>query len=487
MCTSLSNGDTTRLRSYKSEQEDSLPCSIWEAGRATSAAPTFFDPITFTNGIVFRDGALEANNPVYELVQEAMTEFPSTEIDAIVSIGTGVPASLNIGNGLISVAKACSMIATSTEKIARQFEADYCAPNRPLQGKYFRFNVTKGVEAVRLEEWQKADVMISNTLSYLSRLSTREYLIACVHRLGGEGKVEESLKVGAQRGRRRTSPAGSMKSARNTVVNGFGDYEDRPPPGKEIDYLRKTEPGVASDDSPDGTVALRNPFYQLDRIGKNPVPYFVPRDELAQIHRHFTGINTVYRTRVVCLLGLGGSGKTQLTLQYAWSRREEFGVVLWVDGSSHSALHDSFRLAASQLGLRPPWNVSTVSSGMALETFTGHDEMKDVVAVKNELRRRNQPWLMIFDQVDDQDLLDQLNEYIPSDSHGHVLLTSRRQEGYRLGQRYIKVDSLPRDSAVDLLLYHAGIQHPSGEQFLVAAEIVNQLDCIALAVDLAGR
>lgn len=463
-----------------------MPCSIWEAGRATSAAPTFFDPITFTNGIIFRDGALEANNPIHEVLQEAMTEFPSEEIDTIVSIGTGVPTSINMGNGLISVAKACSMIATSTERIARQFEADLRASNRHLQGRYFRFNVSKGVEGVRLEEWQKADVMISNTLSYLRRSSTRKELSACVRRLNGQGMGGELSKaaVHTRRGKR---PAGSIKTPRASGVFGFGEDQHRPSSSKEIGALVPRKERATTNDDPDSTVSLRNPFYQLDRIGKNPVPYFVPRRETKQIHDHFANMDNVFRTRVVCLLGLGGSGKTQLTLQYAWSSRDEFGAVLWVDASSQSALLDSFRLAASQLGLRLPWNREPTSDSLALETYTGADTMKDVVAVKQELRRRNQPWLMIFDQADDEDVLFQLEKYIPSDSHGHVLVTSRRQEAYRLGQRYINIDSLPKSSAVDLLLYHTGIQHPSAEQFRVAEEIVNQLDCIALAVDLAGR
>ena len=66
-----------------------MDCTIWEAGRATSAAPTFFDPITFSNGGTFRDGALRDNNPIYELMHEVEAEASGLEIASIISIGTG--------------------------------------------------------------------------------------------------------------------------------------------------------------------------------------------------------------------------------------------------------------------------------------------------------------------------------------------------------------------------------------------------------------
>ena len=59
-------------RSYAipGELEDSAP-KILEAARATSAATSYFEPVT-TRGLKFVDGALGANNPV----NEVWTEFP---------------------------------------------------------------------------------------------------------------------------------------------------------------------------------------------------------------------------------------------------------------------------------------------------------------------------------------------------------------------------------------------------------------------------
>jgi predicted acylesterase/phospholipase RssA len=59
------NREPVYLRSYTNTQTKSLlpDCLVWEAGRATSAAPTYFTPIT-VGGYELVDGGLLANNPL---------------------------------------------------------------------------------------------------------------------------------------------------------------------------------------------------------------------------------------------------------------------------------------------------------------------------------------------------------------------------------------------------------------------------------------
>lgn len=179
----MSNAETQRLRNYPSQFEEHIQCTIWQAARATSAAPTFFDPITFTNGVTFCDGALRDNNPISALIHEVDTEFPSRQISAIVSLGTGVAASISIGKGLASIAKACVKISTDSEKKAEDFLESYCNENGRFRNKYFRFNVSRGLQDVGLEEWQKHDIMWSNTLSYLGKPEQRAKLSSCAQQL----------------------------------------------------------------------------------------------------------------------------------------------------------------------------------------------------------------------------------------------------------------------------------------------------------------
>lgn len=75
--------------------------TAWEAGRATSAAPSFFPPAVLPNFSgsggatsdtpkVFQDGALLANNPAALALAEARALYPGVPIACIASFGTGL-------------------------------------------------------------------------------------------------------------------------------------------------------------------------------------------------------------------------------------------------------------------------------------------------------------------------------------------------------------------------------------------------------------
>lgn len=67
-----------RLRAYKLENppatEHYSDCTIWEAARATAAAPFYF-PTAKIRGKKFRDGGLSYNNPVSEVLREGTDLF----------------------------------------------------------------------------------------------------------------------------------------------------------------------------------------------------------------------------------------------------------------------------------------------------------------------------------------------------------------------------------------------------------------------------
>lgn len=89
-------------------------CKIWEACRATSAAPTFFPPIEI-EGQKFLDGAVLNNNPVQLDYREAQDLWKDEE-PVLVSIGTGDAPVTTFGASLPDVIKSLKRIATETEK-----------------------------------------------------------------------------------------------------------------------------------------------------------------------------------------------------------------------------------------------------------------------------------------------------------------------------------------------------------------------------------
>jgi hypothetical protein len=161
--------DTVSLfRSYSSPRALDLAPQIWEAARATSAATTFFEPIEI--GPMrerFVDGALGFNNPVHVVLDEAIDCWTGARdtVHCIVSIGTGEPHSRPVGQTAPEVLKTLVAIATESDRTAKRFEKDH--PEYVQQGKYYRFNVKRGLEDVKLEEHKKINVIAAATARYM--------------------------------------------------------------------------------------------------------------------------------------------------------------------------------------------------------------------------------------------------------------------------------------------------------------------------------
>jgi predicted acylesterase/phospholipase RssA len=144
------------------------------AARATTAAPTFFQPLHAKSDI-FQDGALFANNPAHIALHEAVKLFSGKEISVLLSVGTGRTPwgseessnspGIQKASLLHSITRDLSTLvysATSTEATA-DILADMLSPS-----KYFRFQPELG-RLIEIDEC-RPDVlqeMISKTEEYL--------------------------------------------------------------------------------------------------------------------------------------------------------------------------------------------------------------------------------------------------------------------------------------------------------------------------------
>ncbi|KAF2815263.1 FabD/lysophospholipase-like protein, partial [Mytilinidion resinicola] len=175
-------GRAVRLRSYSSRLESSKGCTVWEAARATSAAPLYFDPISFgVPPMKYIDGALRYNNPVRVLYDEAKSEWPDRPIACIISIGTGKSPPSSGGPRLDQLLKSMKDIVTDTEQTAVDFSNDIHHEPVETRPHYFRFNVEQGLEAVGLEEWKHFDKLTALTTVYLD--GKRQEIDKCAQEL----------------------------------------------------------------------------------------------------------------------------------------------------------------------------------------------------------------------------------------------------------------------------------------------------------------
>jgi tetratricopeptide (TPR) repeat protein/nucleoside phosphorylase len=209
-------------------------------------------------------------------------------------------------------------------------------------------------------------------------------------------------------------------------------------------------------------------------------PHFTGRDELLdRLHQQLTPTeqNDPARFRRIALTqpqaikGLGGVGKTQIAVEYAYRSREQgrFTHILWVNAASEETIIASF-----------------VTIAELLPTFSAKnetDQRKLVEAVKRWLEQCEQRWLLIFDNADDLPII---QEHVPQSGNGSVLLTTRTNAVGSLGASSIEVENMGLIEGTEFLLHRVQRQQASDEERDEAINVVIALDCFPLALDQAG-
>jgi predicted acylesterase/phospholipase RssA len=97
--------------SHESRYEGTAEAQLWEALRASSAAPTFFSEI-LVNGELHADGAIVANNPTAVALHETKCMYPGVPIECVVSMGNGLTA-----------AEIAAAVASSPNQVKAQVKA----------------------------------------------------------------------------------------------------------------------------------------------------------------------------------------------------------------------------------------------------------------------------------------------------------------------------------------------------------------------------
>jgi predicted acylesterase/phospholipase RssA len=158
-------------------------CKVWEACRATSAATTFFDPITIgPRGQNFVDGGILYNNPVELVYREAQDLWPDRNI-LLVSVGTGSAPGQRFDGHILDIVNQMKNLVTETERTANDFLLSHRAMEQ--SGLYYRFNVYHTLADVGLEEYKEVGKIADATEAYLDSGETGNKAKACIQKLSG--------------------------------------------------------------------------------------------------------------------------------------------------------------------------------------------------------------------------------------------------------------------------------------------------------------
>lgn len=199
-------GPPVLLRTYQSGSAP-IQCTIWEAARATSAAPTFFPPVTLRNyhGSQFVDAGVGCNNPTRIIVKEAKAYYrtkgyKATRPTCVVSIGTDQNDLIQLHDAAsmfwfkdrsgLSIAPVLGNIVTDCENTHNEMTLS-CLDDKAAD-TYYRFNVPQGMQQIVLDEWDKAMDIRTYTSYYLRLNQTEHDVRECIKLL--RQKDEEDVK-----------------------------------------------------------------------------------------------------------------------------------------------------------------------------------------------------------------------------------------------------------------------------------------------------
>jgi tetratricopeptide (TPR) repeat protein len=203
-------------------------------------------------------------------------------------------------------------------------------------------------------------------------------------------------------------------------------------------------------------------------------PFFTGREDiLERLHNAFTVDTIVGLSQPQGVNGLGGIGKTQTVIEYAYRYREEYQAVFWIRADSSSALVTDFISIADQLQL-PERTLS--------------DQRLIIEAVQCWLRI-HLGWLLIFDNVDD---LATIDSFLSKSGRGHILLTTRARGLGGIAQR-VEIEQMEPEVGALFLLRRAGLlalisplDTASENDRSIALSIVAEMGGLPLALDQAG-
>ena len=201
-------------------------------------------------------------------------------------------------------------------------------------------------------------------------------------------------------------------------------------------------------------------------------PFFTGRDQiLLDLHGALRGDGAAALSQAI--RGLGGIGKTQTAVEYAYrygqGRDAVYDWVFWVRAETGLSLAQDFGAIAQQVGVA-----------------TAGQKTEELVQAAKRWLNTHGAWLLVFDNADDPGLL---KGYRPSNADGRVLLTSRAQSFGVVGiGKAFALESLAPADAEQFLWARVGreLSRSADDETEAVAELAEELGYLPLALEQAG-
>jgi len=210
--------------------------------------------------------------------------------------------------------------------------------------------------------------------------------------------------------------------------------------------------------APQPVLERKQTFQSVWTIPYTRNPFFTGREKILTDLRA-----SLTQHKRAALSGLGGLGKTQTAIEYAYRHRAKYKAVFFVKSETRETLIADF---------------VNIAAALNFPSAQAQEQQVAVAEVKRWLETSSN-WLLILDNADDPVLA---KEFLPSEFSGHVLLTTRARALGPIADP-LAMQEMPPDEGALLLLRRAKL--PETNQPL-AAQISKELGGLPLALDQAG-
>lgn len=240
---------------------------------------------------------------------------------------------------------------------------------------------------------------------------------------------------------------------------------------EELGFLQKSQQA----NSEQKKISQAKPLPIIWNVPYQRNPLFTGRDDtLVRLRTMFT--SKIGVTQPLAISGLGGIGKTQIVIEYAYRYRDSYDAVFWARADTYDTLASDFLSIGRLLNL--PEQREQEQEPVIKAVLAWFDNTYN-----------QKKWLLILDNADEMEMV---RNFIPSAGSGHVLLTTRVQAVGVLLQR-IELEGMSLDECTRFLLQRAklsksnsSLEKVSETMLRQARAIAEEMACLPLALDQAG-
>jgi len=167
--------------------------------------------------------------------------------------------------------------------------------------------------------------------------------------------------------------------------------------------------------------------------------------------------------RAVTLYGMGGVGKTQIALEYAYRFRAAYSHLFWIKSETEFELRQSFTALVQSMSIKKG------------------DEggLKDVELAQKWLEMSDGRWLLVFDNVQQVSLL---RRYWPRSVKGNIVITSQRASFDEFTTKNFRIRPLTVEEGRTLILRQMHLEDGDETTRARAEELSEELGGSPLAI-----